>query len=549
MPATRLLFLCLGLGLALVDCLVPLRAPFQTTVEVAAGLAEPDKELQRYMTRSRILEEALKTVKVQMASVRSKQQESDDELLQRAEDAESRVSTLQAQVSSEMKRADRMRVSWQNEMVKVAERAELAENDARRWRTVAENAQRDVEKYVIRVKALEKALLESEQELGESLLATNAQGSDQDVSKLQLALEDAKRQIAGIEASYSVEVEALQTTIENLRGQVSDMQRERDGIFASAAGAASSSATAATAAASSISAGDGNSYSAVAEELKQQRATMQRQVELLEALFVELAVQGGSGTGTGTGAGTSGTSGRGSITPPQLPAAGDTLWTFPANSAATRTRVTGGQPLASSSFRGVESAATGKTGAASDAREVQTQQVVVDGNPYLIDEDNNLYTVDDHAFVRKLASSTKLNVRAGRAERTDSRSGRWAKDDVETEDERRLREARRAMRAEQVSKIGKRIQDRVGNVVGNVVGTVVGTVVGGARSGLAEASRGLFLFLVGSDSDADDEDEDGENKSDSGDSKNVVDVEAIELPSYRPFNGSKMRPSFLSREE
>ena len=510
------------------------RAPNHPKLEVAAGVTEPDKELQRYMTRSRILEEALKTLKVQMASVRSKQQESDDELgslLQRAEDAESQVSMLQAQVSSELKRADRMRVSWQNEMVKVAERAELAENDARQWRSVAENAQRDVEKYVIRIKALEKALSESEQELGESQLATNAQGSDHDVSKLQLVLEDARRQFAGVEASYSVEVEALKTTIENLRGQVSDLQRDSAALSSSTAAAAAAE----TAKASSPSAGDGNSYSAVAEELKQQRATMQRQVELLEALFVELAAQGGSGTGAGT-------PGRGSMTPPQLPAAGDTLWTFPVNSAATRTRVTGGQPLVSSSFRGVESATTGKTGAASDVREVQTQQVVVDGNPYLIDEDNNLYTVDDHAFVRKLASSTKLNVRAGRAERTDSGRGRWAKNDVESEDERRLRKARRAMRAEQVSKLGKRIQDRVE--------TVVGTVVGGARSGLAEASRGLFLFLVGSDSDEngddDDDDEDRENKTDS---KNVVDVEAIELPGYRPFNGSKMRPSFLSRED
>jgi hypothetical protein len=441
------------------------------------------------------LEAALRTVKAQLA-LASKQDEDEKvhEYQLRAEDAESRVDGLLAQVESEMKRTERMRVSWQNEMIKVSEKAGAAEEDARQWRIVADNAQRDADKYQTRVRVLEKALRDSEEEL--QILVQQGSATD-DKNSYQQAFIEAQQRIEILESGHAEEVKRLRGTIESLREQINSQEklleserREKDALV---------SATVTAVANANISSAVTN-FAGVEDELRQQRNIMQRQTALLEALLMDLSNQG---------------AGVGSLSSKRLvlPAAGETLQDFSFNARG------------SVSNSRVERA--GEISTSTDGRVIQTQQIEVDGDPYLIDEDNNLYSPDDHRFVRKLHSSTKLRSdSSGKADQSSS-SDSFAVNDIEQQNQDSKRK-----RSERIRSIRKR------------VGQSVGRVVESASSRLASVSRSVFSFLVGDsdiDSDRDENDDSGGDRV----ARNVVETVAIELPGQREFDGQKMRPAFL----
>ena len=434
-------------------------------------------DLQRYKARNQLLEEAIKTLRAQLL------QGGDEQDPKALEVAERRISELQGQISNEVNRAERMRASWQNELVKLSERLGLAEQETERWKVAAKEAQIDAGKLMSRVKSLETALAESEQEIG--VLRNSASRASGGSTELQEELQEAKSRIEKMTMQYRVAGEQQQALLDAARREANaELQR----VIANSSTFASSS-----------------------DELREQRALLQQQTELLEALVIELAALGV-------------TSLRG---PPSLPS-GDLSRAFSVRNAQQANGVRSAQPL-SSAYNG----RNGRGGiddegkeAEAEGRLVKTQQIIVDGEPYLIDEDNNLYSTGDHTFVRKLSSYSKQQPTT--QSRVRESGGTAGKERRET--------SRTARRSERLRTVRRRLGDGISGLVG------------GAQRGLAAASRSVFNFLVGED-DEDEEDE----KEEKGRGRVYVDVQAVELDApptaARIFDSTKMRPQYLDRGE
>ena len=507
--------------------------------QLREGGSDVERELQLFKKRNRLLEEALKTLRSQAAPSTA-----DADLRARAEEAESLVAELQAQVSNELKRTERMRISWQGELVKLSERAGLVEDDARRWKALAESAAQDADKFKARVKALETALQESEQQL--KLLEQEVDSSS---VKPERALKEAQQRFDAMESKSLAEIKALQAEVDSLSAQVESLQQSlsdaktqesetREIVRQSVAAAVAASAAASASARGADDSGGASNTEAlgtVDDELGQQRKILQRQSALLEALFVELAVQG-NGNSSGN---------RGASSRPQLPASGDTLQAFSVRGTTEAGQKRSASTIATPSV--VAAPGPAASGPGGEEKMVKTQEIIVDGDPFLIDEDNNLYSVNDHAFVRKLASSTKLKSSSSIS--TEGKGGRGAGNGTgvvgDDDDDIHEPRVRRRRRAERLTRIGDKI------------GQGVEKIVGGAKFRLAAVSRGLFNLLVGDrDDDGDDDEvrEGGEGGNGGARPGNqpgqVVDVGyAVEMEGNRAWDGSKMRPPYLDEQK
>jgi len=436
-------------------------------------------ELQRYKARNQLLEEAIKTLRAQL--LQKGAEEDDPKAL---ELAERRILELQGQISSEVKRSERMRVSWQSELVKLSERLGLAEEEAERWKVAAKEAQIDAGKFMSRVKSLETALAESEQEIELLRSSASRAPSGGGSAELQQELQEAKSRIEKMAMQYRVSGEQQQALLDAARREAASANAELQRLVSSRSTSASSS-----------------------DELREQRTLLQQQTELLEALVIELAALGV-------------TSLRG---PPSLPS-GDSSRAFSVRDAQTANGGRAAQP-SSSAYIGRNSRDVREDDgeeAEAEGRLVKTQQIIVDGEPYLIDEDNNLYSVGDHAFVRKLSSYSKQQPTTQSRVR-ESAAGKESRD-----------ASRAVRRSDRLRTVRRRLGDGISGLVG------------GAQRGLAAASRSVFNFLVGEDDD-DDEGEEKE-KEDAGRGRAYVDVQVVE-PTRMFDSSNKFRPQYLDRGE
>lgn len=447
----------LRLFLALACCLLAPRGTWslrrssllQTRpTQSSLGAAEPsDRELlRRFQTRNVLLEEAVKTLRQRLDSVSSNTGvvggSGDARLRQRADEAQALAAELEAQVENERKRAERIRLGWQNELLRVSERASKAEEEA-------ESQRRRVDVLSLRVEELETAAVD------DARLLDERQGR----------------------------IHVLERDLAAARSEIQSMSQVSQSSSASSMGR------------------DDVAQASIAADLRAQRVVLERQSRLIEGLVRDLSEARD----------------RVAQSQSQLQAAGSRAgsvlqWSLPEGDASRVFSVQGSESMAAARRRTEPDAPP--------SAEVHTREIIVKGEPFLVDEDSNLYSVGDHAFVRRL--SVTVDNTSPPTSSSSSSSSPPSPSQPPSSPSKRQRLARLLGRA---SETARTRLSTVGRSLSGLGRWVVGVVESGGPEEEAEAGPVKWKGRGA-----------------------VVDVEELEEGAAvlrEGWDGYKMRPSFL----
>lgn len=425
--------------------------PVIVIVPALGAVPTPESEgelLRKFQTRNVLLEEAVKTLRQRLDSVSSSSvsgSSGDARLRQRADEAQALAAELQAQVESERKRAERIRLGWQSELLRVSERAAQAEEEA-------ESQRQQVEVLSSRLQALESSAFDDARQLDES----------------------------------KGRIRALERDLATARSEMQSMSR--------------------SASPSSSSVGlDDVAQASIAADLRAQRVVLERQSRLIEGLVRDLSEARGRQAQALSAGSRSG--------PPLQ-------WSLPEGDASRVFSVQGSGTTTAARKRPEEPDA-------SPCAEVQTREIIVGGEPYLVDEDNNLYSVGDHAFVRRLSVTVDTSTPPPRPSPPSASPS--PSPSAPRPPSKRQRLARLVGRA---SETARTRMSTVGRTLGGLGRWLVGVVV--ESGGQEEGDEG--------------DEEAGPVKWKGG---AVVDVELEEggMVLREGWDGYKMRPSFMDAQQ
>ena len=424
---------------------------------IAKSAAEEDRELRKYQVRNALLEEAVKTLRTQLDASRGGKTPAPAppavdasalaDMRRRADDAQALAAQLAAQVESERRRTERIRLGWQSELLRVSERAAAAEEQADGLRAAALEARSLAEDLAAKVQALEAGAEQSAGEWGARVRAL-------------------ERELAQVRAEGADLARRLSRAQQQASGGGSTSSSGGNGHGSGSSNSSNSSG------AGSSSARDEDAQAAISADLRAQRRVLERQSLLIEGLVRDLQEARAAPTASLDGARAGGGGGR--------------QWALPEWDASRVLFSPGGQgegaarrTAAPAERAWREQQRQQQSAAAAIATEVHTREIVVAGEPFLIDEDGNLYSAGDHAFVRRHVVAV-----AGAGEGQGAAPGASAPSPTSS-------------RRQKLLQASGRLGQGLGRLVGRAGVSVKGRVASAGR-----ALRGLGRWIVGPEGDS-----------------------------------------------